>query len=128
MAKSIKPLRTEAAYQAAVADVGRLWGSKPGTEAGDRLDVLLVLVDAYENEHHEIDMPDPIDAIEERLDALEIDRVGLGQLLGVESGRVSEILNRRRELSKAMIRTLAKELGLSERCLLQPYELSRAYA
>jgi HTH-type transcriptional regulator / antitoxin HigA len=112
------PIRTKAEYDSAVAEVNRLWGSDPGTPEGDRLDLLLILVAAYEEEHDAIDPPDPIDAIIERMDNLGMTRADLGTMLGATSGRVSEILNRRRPLSIEMIRKLARGLGLSERCLL----------
>jgi HTH-type transcriptional regulator/antitoxin HigA len=112
------PIRTEAEYDSAVAEVTRLWGSDPGTPEGDRLDLLLILVAAYEEEHDAIDPPDPIDAIIERMDNLGMTRADLGAMLGATSGRVSEILNRHRPLSIEMIRKLARGLGLSERCLL----------
>ncbi len=95
-----------------------------GTPEADRLDVLMVLLEAYEAEHHRIEPPDPIDAIQIRMAELEIDRVEFARILSTTSGRVSEILNRRRRLTIDMIRRLAEALGLSERCLLQPYELA----
>jgi HTH-type transcriptional regulator / antitoxin HigA len=112
------PIGTEAEYESAVAEVNRLWGSDPGTPEGDRLDLLLILVAAYEEEYDAIDPPDPIDAIIERMDNLGMTRGDLGTMLGARSGRVSEILNRHRPLSIEMIRKLARGLGLSERCLL----------
>ncbi len=59
----MKPIRSEADYEAALAEVARLWGAKSGTPRGDRLDVLATLIDAYESQHHPIDPPDPIEAI-----------------------------------------------------------------
>ena len=56
------PIRDEASYQDAQADVQRLWGSAPGTPDGDRLDLLIILIEAFENEHHPIELPDPIEA------------------------------------------------------------------
>jgi HTH-type transcriptional regulator/antitoxin HigA len=123
-----RPLRTEAEYDAAVKEIRRVWGAEHGTPTGDYLDLLMLLVRAYELEHEAIEPPDPIDAIHQRMDDLGMSRADLGDLLGVHSGRVSEILNRRRHLSIDMIRKLAAGLGLSEHCLLQPYELERAYA
>ena len=61
--REIKPIRSEADYEVAVAEVERLWGARSGTPEGDRLDVLATLIDAHENEHHPIDPPDPIEAI-----------------------------------------------------------------
>jgi HTH-type transcriptional regulator/antitoxin HigA len=121
--KSIAPIRDDAGYEAALAEVRRLWGAGPGTAEGDRLDVLMILVDAYEEEHHRIEPPDPIEAIRIRMDELGLDRAELGRMLGIASGRVSEILNRRRRLTVDMMRTLAEVLKLSEGCLMQPYEL-----
>ena len=119
----ILPIRDEAAYEAAVTDVRRLWGSAPGTPGGDRLDVLIVLVEAYEAEHHPIAFPDPIEAIKIRMEDLGLKRGDLGDMLGVASGRVSELLTRRRHLTLEMIRVLAAELSLPEACLVQQYDL-----
>jgi HTH-type transcriptional regulator / antitoxin HigA len=123
-----RPLRTEAEYDEAIAEVRRLWGAKVDTPQGNRLELLLVLVRAYEDERFQIDPPDPIEAIIERMNDRDMSRADLEALLGVGSGRVSEILNRRRPLSIDMIRKLAPGLGLSEHCLVQEYELTRQYA
>jgi HTH-type transcriptional regulator/antitoxin HigA len=121
--KEIVPIRNEADYEAAVGEVRRLWGSKPDTREGDRLDVLMVLVEDYETKHHAIEPPDPIEAIKIRMRTLELSRDDLCGMLGISSGRLSEILNRRRRLTIEMMRVLASELRLSESCLLKPYEL-----
>lgn len=123
-----RPIRTESDYARAVAEVQRLWGAEEGTDEGNRLDLLLVLVSAYEDEHDAIDPPHPIDAIIERMKTLEMSREEFGALIGASSGRVSEILNRRRHLTIDMIRKLVPGLGLSEHCLLQAYDLERQYA
>jgi HTH-type transcriptional regulator / antitoxin HigA len=60
---AINPTRSEADYEAALAEVERVWGARSGTPEGDRLDILATLIDAYESEHHPIDPPDPIEAI-----------------------------------------------------------------
>jgi HTH-type transcriptional regulator/antitoxin HigA len=119
----IAPIRDDAGHEAALAEVRRLWGAAPGTPEGDRLDVLMILIDAYEDEHHRIESPDPIEAIRIRMDELGLARAELGKMLGIASGRVSEVLNRRRRLTVEMMRTLAAGLKLSEACLMQPYEL-----
>jgi HTH-type transcriptional regulator / antitoxin HigA len=126
--KAVHALHTDAEYQAALAEVRKLWGAPDGTPEGDRLELLILLCDAYEDEHVEVDPPDPIEAISERMDDLGMSRAQLGEMLGVGSGRVSEILNRRRALTVEMIRILAEGLGLSEHCLVQPYELERQRA
>jgi HTH-type transcriptional regulator/antitoxin HigA len=62
LANEVKPIRSEADYDAAIAEVKRLWGAGAGTPDGDRLDVLATLLDAYEAEHHPMDPPDPVEA------------------------------------------------------------------
>jgi HTH-type transcriptional regulator/antitoxin HigA len=124
-----RPIHNEAEYIAAVAEMRRLWGAETGTEEGDLLDLLLVLVGAYEDEHMAIDPPDPIEAILQRMQDLDMTRGDLGDMIGANSGRVSEILNRRRSLTIDMIRKLSAGLGLSEHCLIQEYALeTRQYA
>ena len=68
MAVEIKPIRSEADYEAALAEIERLWGAKAGAQEGDRLHILATLVDAYESEHFPIDPPDPIEAIKFRME------------------------------------------------------------
>lgn len=123
---TVHPIRDEASYDAAVAEIRALWGAMPDTAEGDRLDVFLVLVDAYEAEHHAIALPDPIEAFRSCMEELGLSRDDLGDLLGIGSGRVSEVLNRRRRLTLPMIRVLAVRLKLSEACLVPPYDLAAA--
>jgi hypothetical protein len=75
----IKPIRTEADYEAAIPAVERLWGARSGTPEEDRLDVLATLIDAYESEHHPIDPPDPIEAIKFRMEQQGLTRKGSGR-------------------------------------------------
>ena len=70
----IKPIRTENDYDAALLEVERLWGAKLGTLDGDRLDVLATLIDSYEQTHHPMDPPDPIEAIEFRMSRQKLTR------------------------------------------------------
>ena len=121
-----RALAAEEDHADALAEVRRLWGAEEGTADGDRLSLLLVLISAYEDEHHAIGPPDPIDAIVACMEERGLSRAELAVMLGgVSSGRVSEILNRRRPLTIDMIRRLAASLGLSEHCLLQDYALVR---
>lgn len=108
---NVHPIRTEADYDAALGEVEKLWGSKVGTADGDRLDVLLVLVDDYESKHHPIDPPDPVDAIKFRMEQMNLTRKDLEPLIGPR-GRVAEVLNRRRPLSLSMIRSLHHKLHI----------------
>jgi HTH-type transcriptional regulator/antitoxin HigA len=87
--------------------------------------VLATLVDAYEAEHHPIDPPDPIEAIKFRMEQQGLTRKDLERLLGTRT-RVSEVLNRKRNLSIAMIRRLHAELGISAEVLIRPTRDDRA--
>lgn len=121
---TVRPIRDAASDNEAIAEVEKLWGAAPGTPEGDRLDVLLALVDAYESEHHPVGRPDPIEAIKVRMVELGPSWDERGKLLGVGSGQVSEILNHRCRLTLDTIRALVAHLGLSEACLLQAYDLT----
>ena len=121
----LKPIRTEQDYEAALAEIGRLWGARAGTVEGDRLDVLATLIDAYEAKHHPMDPPDPIEAIKFRMEQQGLTRKDLERLLGTRT-RVSEVLNRKRGLSIAMIRRLHEELGISAEVLIRPTRDDRA--
>jgi HTH-type transcriptional regulator/antitoxin HigA len=115
----VKPIRSEADYEEALAEVERLWGAKLGTPRGDRLDVLATLIDVYESEHYPIDPPDPIEAIKFRMEQQGLTRRDLEPLIGTRT-RVAEVLNRRRSLSIAMIRRLHGALGISAEVLIRP--------
>ena len=121
----LKPIRTEQDYESALAEIGRLWGAGSGTVEGDRLDVLATLVEAYEAEHHPMDPPDPIEAIKFRMEQQGLTRKDLERLLGTRT-RVSEVRNRKRNLSIAMIRRLHEELGISAEVLIRPTRDDRA--
>ena len=107
----IQPIKDERDYDQALAAIERLWGADEGTEAGDKLDILLVLVEDYEDKHHRISPPDPVDAIKFRMEQMNLTRKDLEPCIG-NRGRVSDILNRRRELSLAMIRNLHSRLSI----------------
>jgi HTH-type transcriptional regulator/antitoxin HigA len=119
---NIHPIRTEADYDAALSEVERLWGSKAETAEGDRLDVLLILIENYESKHHPIDPPDPVDAIKFRMEQMNLTRKDLEPLIGPR-GRVTEILNRRRPLSLAMIRSLHHKLCIPLESLIASSEV-----
>ncbi len=108
---NIHPIKSESDYEQAISEIEKLWGVQEGTEDGDRLDVLLVLVENYEGKHHAIDPPDPIDAIRFRMEQMNLSRKDLENVIG-SRGRVSEILNGRRSLSLNMIRKLHSNLHI----------------
>ncbi|WP_394891815.1 type II toxin-antitoxin system HigA family antitoxin [Mesorhizobium sp. AaZ16] len=119
MTIELKPIRTEADYDEALAEVGRLWGAKSGAPDGDRLDVLATLIEAYETRMHPIDPPDPIEAILFRMEQQGLTRKDLEPLIGTRA-RVAEVLNRKRGLSIEMIRRLNEKLGISADVLIRP--------
>jgi len=119
MSDEVKPIRSETDYQAALEELGRLWGGKAGTPEGDRLDVLATLIDAYESEHEPMDPPDPIEAIKFRMEQQGLTRRDLEPIIGSRA-RVAEVLNRKRDLSIAMIRRLHERLGISAEVLIRP--------
>ncbi|WP_353430120.1 helix-turn-helix domain-containing protein [Paracoccus denitrificans] len=119
MATELKPIRTEADYDAALAEVERLWGAKSGTPEGDRLDVLATLIEVYEEKHHPMDPPDPIEAIRFRMEQQGLTRRDLEPMIGPRN-RVADVLNRKRGLSIDMIRQLHDHLGISAEVLIRP--------
>ena len=114
----IKPIRTKEDHKRAVKEIERLWGSPQGSKDGDKLEVLVTLVSAYDDEHYPIDPPDPVDAIRFRMEQMRLKRSDLEPLLGSRA-RVAEILNRRRRLSITMIRRLHQNLGIPAEVLIK---------
>lgn len=121
----VKPIRTEADYNAALKNIEQLWDASYGSSEGDKLDVLATLVEAYENEHYPIPPPDPIDAILHYMESQGLTEHDLEPYIGSRSC-VSEILNRQSTLSLEMIRRLHKGFGISADILIQPYALQAA--
>jgi HTH-type transcriptional regulator / antitoxin HigA len=119
----IKPIRTEADYDAALEEIDRLMDAEPNTKDGDRLDILTTLVEVYEGVHHPIEAPDPITALEYFMEQRGLTRADLVPLLGSRS-RVSEILNRRRRLTIEMAWRLHRELGMPAEAVIKPYQLA----
>ena len=108
----IRPIRNDDDHARALAQMEALWGAPEGSPEAEQLEVIVTLVNAYEAEHHAIDHPDPIAAIEFRMEQEGLTRKELEPMLGGRA-RVSEILNRKRPLTLRMIRRLRKGLGLS---------------
>jgi HTH-type transcriptional regulator/antitoxin HigA len=119
MKSELKPIRSEADYDEALAEVERLWGSKLGTPDGDRLDILATLIEAYEDKHYPMDPSDPIEAIKYRMEQQGLTRKDLEPMIGTRT-RVAEVLNGKRNLSISMIRNLHAKLGISAEILIQP--------
>lgn len=121
----IKPIKNEDDYREALAEIERLFDAVPDTSAGDRLDVLSTLVEAYEQKHYPIPAPDPVEAIRYWMESRGITRQDLEPLLGSRA-RVSEIFNHKRGLTLAMIRKLHDKLGIPAEALIQPSVLRHA--
>jgi HTH-type transcriptional regulator/antitoxin HigA len=119
----IRPIKTTEDYQAALEEIERLFDAAPDTPEGDRLEVLVTLVEAYERRHHGIPLPDPIEAIEYHMESRGLSRRDLEPHIGSRA-RVSEILNRRRPLTLRMIRNLEDGLGIPAEILIQRCELA----
>ena len=118
----IKPIKTEADYEAALKEIERLFDAEPGTPESDRLEVLTTLVEAYEDEHYAIPAPDPVEAILYYMESRGLKRADLEPYIGSRA-RVSEILNRKRPLTLAMIQRL-NQLGIPAEALIQPYNIA----
>jgi len=121
----IQPIKTEKDYDAALQIIEELWESEEGTAEGDRLDILITLVDAYEQMHHPIYPPDPVAAIEFHMDQNELTRADLEEYIGTRA-RVSEVLNRKRGLSIEMIRNLHEGLAIPLESLIARPKESKA--
>jgi len=122
-----KPIKNDQDHDKALREIERLWNAAAGTPRGDRLEVLIALVDAYENVRYPMEHPDPIEAIRFRLE-----QQGLGPraLIGVIGSRtrVYEVLRGARPLTLAMIRRLHESLGIPAEVLIQPVPKRRRRA
>ncbi|MGK5094269.1 hypothetical protein WDW89_19920 [Deltaproteobacteria bacterium TL4] len=116
---TIEPIKTEADYDKTLARIEKLMDAEADTPEGDELDVLVTLVEAYEKKHSPIASPDPVEAIKFRMEQLGLRQKDLEPFMG-SSGRVSEILNRKRELTLSMIRILHAELNIPLESLIGP--------
>jgi len=113
-----KVLKTEADYEAALAYVETLMDAAPGSQEEEALEVFALLIETYEQAHHPIDLPDPIEAIKFRMEQQGLQQKDMVPYLGSQS-KVSEVLNRKRPLSLTMIRALHEGLGIPAEVLLQ---------
>ena len=119
----IKPIRTKKEYQIAFERLEIIFSAKPGTQQGDELEILGILIDKYENEQFPITLPDPIEAIKFRMEQMGYSQSDLAKVVGLKS-RASEILNKKRKLSLDMIRNLNRTLKIPTSILIQDYQLS----
>ena len=115
----IKPIRGEADYERALRRVEELWNSPEGSAESDELDILATLIEAYEQEHHPIELPDPIEAIKFRLEQKGKDSSALIGVIGQRT-RVYEVMQGKRPLSLNMIRSLRERFDIPAEVFIQP--------
>jgi HTH-type transcriptional regulator / antitoxin HigA len=121
----IKPIKTKADYRAALKEIEALMGAELNTPEGERLDVLVTLIEAYENKHYRFDLPDPVEAIKYRMEQKGMTPKDLVPMIG-RINRVYEVLRRRRPLTLAMIQRLHNELGIPAESLIKQASRRRA--
>jgi HTH-type transcriptional regulator/antitoxin HigA len=121
----INPIKTKADYRAALKEVEALMGAELNTPEGERLDVLVTLIEAYENKHYRFDLPDPVEAIKYRMEQKGMTPKDLVPMIG-RINRVYEVLRRRRPLTLAMIQRLHSELGIPAESLIKQASRRRA--
>jgi HTH-type transcriptional regulator/antitoxin HigA len=113
----IRPIRTRADHRAALKEIEGLMGAAPRTADGDRLDVLVTLVEAWERKHEPMDLPDPVAAIRFRMEQSGLTPKDLVPMIG-RLNRVYEVLSGKRPLTLSMIRRLHQQLGIPAESLI----------
>ena len=116
----IKPIKTQTDYKKALLDIEALWDSKRETQDGDKLDILVTLVEKYEEKMFKIDAPDPIETIKFAMEQKNMSRLELEKIFGSKS-RVSEVLNKHRKLNLRMMRGLHNVLKIPYEILADDY-------
>ena len=124
--KTIRPIRTEADYDWALAEIEAYFLAEPrrGTPEADRFDVLAALIEVYESKHWPIDPPDPVEAIGYRMDLSGYSQADLAKLIGSRS-RASEIMGRKRPLTMEQAWKLHRHWNIPADVLLRPYHTTR---
>ncbi|MBW1618194.1 MULTISPECIES: helix-turn-helix domain-containing protein [Empedobacter] len=117
----LKPIKTEQDYLQALNRLEVIFDAIPGSNEGDELEILGILIEKYESENFPIELPDPIEAIKFRMEQLNYSQNDLAEIIGLKS-RASEILNRKRKLSLEMIRKLNEKLHIPSEVLIQAYK------
>ena len=124
----IRPIRTDEDHRAALAEIEACWDAAEGTEEGEKLEVLVALVELYEAKRWPVESGgnfDPIDVLRYAIEELGHTQAELGELLGSRS-RASEILSRRRPLTVEMIHKISEAWKIPADLLVRPYKLERA--
>ncbi len=121
--KTWRVLKTEDEYKSALKRLDKILDAEAGTLESDEADLLVLLVEKYENEHYAIDDPDPIEYIKFMMDNKNLKQMDLIEILEDNKGNISKILGKKRKLSIAMIRKLHKKLNISYDILMKQYDL-----
>lgn len=124
----IRPIKSDEDHRAALAEIDACWGAAEGTEKGDRLDVLLALIEIYEAKRWPVVSGkrfDPIDVLNYAIEELGHTQAELAEHLGSRS-RASEILSRRRALTVDMIHKISEAWKIPADLLVRPYRIERA--
>ncbi len=114
----IKPIKTDADYRAVLKEIEMLMTAEPDTAEGEKLDVLVTLVEAYEQKHYPLDLPDPVEAIKFEMEQKGLTVKDLEPMIG-KSNRVYEVLNYKRSLTLKMIWRLHEQLGIPAESLIK---------
>lgn len=125
---TIKPIKNNKDYRRAIKRIDKIWDAKKNTPKGDELDILITLVEKYEDEKYPIPPPDPVEAIKFRMEQEGLKNKDLAPYLGGRN-RVSEILHRKRDLTVKMIRSLYQNLKIPAESLIReplaPYKTNK---
>lgn len=119
----IRPIKTEQQYFQALEKLEEIFDAKENTAEGDEAEILSLLIDTFENEHYQIEAPDPIEAIRIRMEEMDLKQKDMVEIIGSKS-KTSEVLNRKKRLTLDMIRNLQKKLNLSASVLITKYPIN----
>ena len=113
---NIKPIKKQKDYKEALKKIDKLWNAKLNTKAGDELDILITLIEKYENDNYEILPPNPIEAIKFRMEQMNLKQKDVAGIIG--ANRISEVLNKKRKLSLSMIKAFHVNLNIPVEVLI----------
>lgn len=120
----LKPIRSDVDYYTALARLEEIFDAPKDSPEGDEAEILVLLIESFENTNYPIEAPDPIEAIKIRMEEMEVKQKDLVGVIGGKS-RVSEIINRKKKLTVEMIRKLSEFLKIPSDILIQDYQLSK---
>ena len=116
-------IKTEKQYDQALERLNEIFDAKPNSKEGQEAELLILLIENYEDQHHTIETPDPIVAVRIRMEELQLKQKDLIGIVG-SKGIVSEVLNKKRRLTVKMIRNLSERLKITPNVLIQDYDLN----